>query len=154
MTEQALAQLLAELFTTIRLLSGYPVPHAYPQIHQLPRTQLEARLCRTGCRVKAFYLKEEGVYIDAELDMEHDLLARSILLHELVHHVQGESGRFGSLPDCYAWYAREREAYQIQNQYLRDAGSNTSYYMDGFARDCLKEDANQAGGVSSPSLRP
>ena len=37
--------------------------------------------------------------------------SRSILLHELVHHVQGITGRFDSLPDCDAWYAREFEAY-------------------------------------------
>ena len=31
MTDQALAQLPAELFTAIRLLSGYPVPDVYPR---------------------------------------------------------------------------------------------------------------------------
>lgn len=138
MTEAALAQLLVELFTAIKMLSGYPVPAILPEVHRVSQAQLEARVCPTGCRVKAFYMKGEGVYIDAALDVEHDLPARSILLHELVHHVQGETGRFGSMPDCHAWYAREFEAYQIQNQYLRREGSAISYYMDGFARDCTR----------------
>jgi hypothetical protein len=139
MTDQALAQLLVELFTAIKMLSGYPVPSTFPEVHQVPRAQLEARLCQAGCPVKAFYLKGEGVYIDEALDIEHNLPARSILLHELVHHIQGVTGRFGSLPDCHAWYAREYEAYQIQNRYLRWEGSTISYYMDGFVRNCTRE---------------
>jgi hypothetical protein len=139
MTDLALAQLLMELFTTIKMLSGYPIPTTLPEVHQLPRVQLEARICQGGCRVKAFYLKGEGVFIDQSLDVEKDLPARSILLHELVHHVQGVTGKFDSLPDCHAWYAREHDAYQIQNQYLRWEGSTTRYYMDGFVRNCLRE---------------
>ena len=142
MTDQALAQLLVELFTAIKMLSGYPVPPTFPEVHQVPRAQLEARLCPAGCRVKAFYLKDEGVYIDQALDIENDLPARSILLHELVHHVQGVGGRFGSLPDCHAWYAREYEAYQIQNRYLGREGSTIRYYMDGFVRNCTRDSSN------------
>ena len=136
MTDQAFAQLLLELFTAIKLLSGYPMPADLPQIHRVSRSQLEARVCRTSCRVKAFYIKGEGVYIDEELDVEQDLPARSILLHELVHHLQGVTGKFDSLPDCRSWYVKEFEAYDIQNRYLRREGSTTSYYMSGFLRDC------------------
>jgi hypothetical protein len=139
MTNQALAQLLAELFTAIRLLSGYPVPDVYPEVHRLPQPQLEARICAGNCRVKAFYLKGEGVYIDAALDVEHDPRARSILLHELVHHVQVVAGKFDSLPDCDAWYAREFEAYQIQNRFLRQEGSNVGYHMGGYVHNCAVE---------------
>jgi len=77
MTDQALAQLLVQLFTAIKLLSGYPMPAELPEIHQLPRTQLEARICAGPCGVKAFYLPGEGVFIDASLDVEHDLRDRS-----------------------------------------------------------------------------
>lgn len=139
MPDQSLAQLLLELFTAIKMLSGYPMPETFPEIHRVPRAELESRICRSVCRVKAFYLKGEGVYIDQELDIERDLPARSILLHELVHHVQGVTGKFDSLPDCYGWYAREREAYQIQNQYLRWEGSTTNYYMNSLLRDCSGE---------------
>ena len=139
MPDQPLAQLLLELFTAIKMLSGYPVPETLPEVHRVPRAQLESRICQTVCGVKAFYLKGEGVYIDQELDIERDLPARSILLHELVHHVQGVTGKFDSLPGCHGWYAREYEAYQIQNQYLRWEGSTTSYYMNGLLRNCARE---------------
>jgi hypothetical protein len=136
MTEATLAQLLAELFTAIKLLSGYPVPEAYPEVHRLPRAQLEARICVSSCRVKAYYIKGEGVFIDDTLDVEHDPRARSILLHELVHHVQVVTGKFDSFPDCDAWYAREFEAYRIQNQYLHQEGLNVGYYMGGYVHNC------------------
>ena len=136
MTDQALAQLLIQLFTAIRLLSGYPMPAVLPEIHPLPQAQLEARICSGHCGVKAFYLPGQGVFIDAALDVEHDLRARSILLHELVHHVQGVTGKFGTLPACDAWYAREFEAYQIQNQYLHQEGSHVGYHMGGYVHSC------------------
>jgi hypothetical protein len=42
--DQPLAQLLLELFTAIKMLSGYPVPETFPEVHRVPRAQLEARL--------------------------------------------------------------------------------------------------------------
>jgi hypothetical protein len=139
MTDQALTQLLVQLFAAIKLLAGYPMPQTFPEIHQLPRPQLEARICAGSCSVKAFYLRGEGVFIDDALDPERDLRARSILLHELVHHVQGVTGRFDSLPDCDAWYAREVEAYQIQNRYLQQEGSNVGYHMSGYVHNCASD---------------
>jgi hypothetical protein len=44
MTDLALAQLLTELITTIKMLSGYPMPTTFPEVHQLPR------LVRPGVR--------------------------------------------------------------------------------------------------------
>ena len=136
MTDEALTQLLVQLFAAIKLLSGYPMPAALPEIHQLPHAGLEARICTNTCAVKAFYLKGEGVFIDEALDLEHDLRARSILLHELVHHVQGVTGRFDSLPVCDAWYASEIEAYHIQNRYLHQEGSNIGYHMGAYVHSC------------------
>lgn len=139
MTDLPLAQLLTELFTAIKLLSGYPVPDVYPEVHQLPRAQLEARVCASGCAIKAYYIKGEGVFIDETLDIEHDPRARSILLHELVHHLQGVTGKFDSFPECDAWYAGELEAYRIQNQYLHRGGWNIGYQMSGSMRNCRAE---------------
>jgi hypothetical protein len=86
--------------------------------------------------VRAFYLKGEGVFIEQSLDFRADVKARAILLHELVHHVQILSARFDSLSACEAWYAREQEAYQIQNEYLRAEGAQVRQYMAGLMRRC------------------
>ena len=80
----ALAALLTELFLSIHNIGGYPVPEAHPVGHQISRAELEQRFCSNPCGVKAFYARSEGVFIDAELDLERDVHARSILLHELV----------------------------------------------------------------------
>jgi hypothetical protein len=142
MNDPSLAQLVAELFVAIKMLSGYPVPEAMPVVHRLPRAELEAMVCRTPCGVKAFYLRGKGVYLDETLDPVRDLKARSILLHELVHHVQGQTGKFDTMPDCHGWYAKEYEAYSIQNRYLRWEGSSVNFYMDSGWRDCRKESGN------------
>ena len=139
MSAEALGQLVAELFAAIKMLSGYPVPDSQPPVHVLPRAQLEAMVCQGPCGVKGFYLKGKGVFIDEALDLSNSVKAKSILLHELVHYLQGATGKFDSMPDCHAWYAREYEAYHIQNQYLRWEGSDSSYYMDSGIRNCLSE---------------
>ena len=136
MGNEVLVALLLDLFRAIESISGYPVPAVLPDVHVLPLEALQARVCSWACPVKAFYLRGEGVFIEESLNFRNDLKARSILLHELVHHVQNLSGRFDSLPGCAAWNARDREAYEIQNEYLRAAGVSVRQYMAGMVRRC------------------
>jgi len=129
MGDSTAVALIMELLRAIHSISGYPVPASLPELHVVPLEQLQARVCSWACPVKAFYLRGEGVFIEQSLNFRIDAKARSILLHELVHHVQNLSTRFDSLPSCEAWYAREREAYQIQNEYLRAEGVGIRQYM-------------------------
>jgi len=110
---------------------GDPAP-----LHAVPRDVLQARICPAGCGVKAFYLTDEGVFIDAALDTQNDIVARSVLLHELVHYAQAVAHRFEALSRCAAWHAREDEAYQIQNEYLRQQGSAIRQFMPGGIHRC------------------
>ena len=136
MGDQPLAALLLELFGAIHAIGGYPIPPSVPEVHVVSLQQLQARVCSYACPVRAFYLKGEGVFIEQSLDFRADVKARAILLHELVHHVQILSARFDSLSACEAWYAREHEAYQIQNEYLRAEGVQVRQYMAGLMRRC------------------
>jgi hypothetical protein len=136
MGDESLVSLLLELFSAIQAISGYPMPAVLPAVHVLPLEQLQARVCARACPVKAFYLRGEGVFIEASLNFRSDPKARSILLHELVHHLQSSNGRFDAMPGCEAWYAREREAYRIQNEYLRVEGVEVRQYMAGLVRRC------------------
>jgi hypothetical protein len=129
-------ELIASLFQIIQLLSGYPIPERFPDVHAVPRHALQARVCPAGCGVKAFYLTDEGVFIDAALDLQNDVVARSVLLHELVHYVQAAAHRFDALSQCAAWHAKENEAYQIQNEYLRQQGSAIRQFMPGRINRC------------------
>ena len=118
MTHDLLVQLCATLFAAIAQLSGYPRPADVPQIHQVPHAEVEHIACRGQCAARAVFVPGEGVFIDDDLDLVNDPYARSILVHELVHYLQGAAGRFDDLAPCLAWNAREREAYMIQNAYL------------------------------------
>lgn len=76
-------------------------------------------MARCECGVKAYYRNGgQEVYLRTDLDPEGNVMDRSILLHELVHHRQDASGRFNHLGEAERWHAREREAFAIQRAYL------------------------------------
>jgi hypothetical protein len=120
MDQAALVSLLAELFAAIRLVSGYPGPETLPEVHVVPRAALEREVCGgRSCGVKAYYHPERGVFVDEALDLRGNAFDRSVLLHELVHHLQKTTGKFDAVAGlCYRRNAQELEAYEIQNRYL------------------------------------
>ena len=141
MDSVAIAALLAELFVAIHDIAGYPVPDTYPQVHQLASVELQQKFCKGPCGVKAFYAPNEGVFIDDSLDVEHDVHARSILLHELVHHVQAVSGRFDAMRNaCMRSNRAEAEAYRIQNLYLVSIHSTHRVAMTGWSARCRRNE--------------
>ena len=144
----ALAVLLTELFLSIHDIGGYPLPEAHPVVRQISQAELQQRFCSNRCGVKAFYARSEGVFIDAELDLERDVHARSILLHELVHHLQAESGRFDAMTDqCVRSNRAEAEAYRLQNDYLVGIHSLHRVAMNGWAARCRTNE------VPTPTIR-
>ena len=124
MDQSSLSSLVVELFMAIQSLAGYPVPQSGPEIHVVPHAVIEQKICRSQCnRIKAFYQPDWGVYVDESLDLAGDAFDRSILLHELMHHVQHSEGAYGMLPsDCERRNAEEHEAYKVQNKYLAAIG--------------------------------
>ena len=146
--DPALSSLIAELFTAIHLLAGYAPPRLAPEIHRVAQTEIAERFCHAPCAIRAVYDPALGVYIDENLDMINNIFDRSILLHELVHHVQATSGRFdmGS-SDCLRRNAAEREAYALQNRYLMEMNDPRRVSMNGWAARCLD------GEVPTPNKR-
>lgn len=123
------SSLVAQLFATIHLLSGYPVPDKSPEIHFVPLAQMQEMLCKgKSCAIRAYYKPEEGVYIDEKIDVKEDAYSRSVLLHELVHYLQHEAGKFEDLDTpCHRWQAKEIEAYEIQHKYLKRLNVTRSF---------------------------
>lgn len=144
MDQSALLSLMVELFTAIRLLSAYPDPAVLPEIHALPQAEIQRRLCgRRSCRVKAYYHPESGVIFDEALDLQGDPFDRSILLHELVHHLQKTTGRYQAVASfCSRRIAEEIEAYEIQNRYLSQVHSARRALSMGWTGRCT--DAGEA----------
>jgi hypothetical protein len=92
--EPAMASLIAELFAAIQLLAGYAPPTVAPEVHRVEQREMEERFCHAPCAIRAIYDPTFGVDIDEKLDVANNTFDRSILLYELVHHVQAVSGRF------------------------------------------------------------
>jgi len=135
---EKLSSLLVELFLAIKLIAGYPVPQQWPAIQLLDSNAMRAMLCQGPCGdIPAFYLPGRGVFVNARLDFDNDVSARSILLHELVHHVQELSGKFDRIASqCDRWYSKELEAYSVQNQFLRQSGEKRRYLVDSLPQMC------------------
>lgn len=124
MDQSSLAPLIAELFAVIQLLAGYPALTEPPAVQFVPQARLSQMVCGRPCRVRAVYLRDSGIYLDEELDVLGDDLARSILMHELVHHAQAVSGQHDLVvEDCRRRAEAEREAYKLQRLYLRHINS-------------------------------
>ena len=120
MDQSALVTLMVELFAAIRLVSAYPAPADMPEVNALPKAEIQRRLCDSRpCNIKAFYHPEWGVVVDETLDLQNDPFDRSILLHELVHHLQKTTGKYEVVTSfCSRRISEELEAYEIQNRYL------------------------------------
>lgn len=145
MDQSSLTSLMVELFTAIRLLSGYPSPDVLPQIQSVPAVEMQQKICGgRSCAVKAFYHPEWGVYLDQALDIRNNAFDRSILVHELVHHLQKITGKFDAVPNvCVRRNAQEQEAYEIQNRYLAGQGASRRAFVVGWSGRCKDEDTAQ-----------
>jgi hypothetical protein len=144
--DQTLSSLVTELFAAIQLLSGYAPPTVAPEVQFVSRSYIQAEICKGPCQIRAYYDPTTGVYLDDQLDVWKDPLARSILLHELVHHVQAVSGRFDSMSDpCTRQNRAEVEAYSIQNEYLMSIHDGHRVSMTGWSARCRDSEVPTPG---------
>jgi hypothetical protein len=113
--------LVAKLLVTAKVLAGYAAPAVPPAVSFAPDEELAALACN-GCQahglVNGLFLPARGIILSDRLDLEHDVRARAVLLHEIAHHLQELNGRFADRPACERYFLREREAYAVENRYL------------------------------------
>lgn len=96
----------------------------------IPKTesQLKQIFCPgQDCSVSAIYSKGT-VYYDKRIDYKNNVIDRSIIIHELIHHIQAK--KYGFTYECDMWYHKERQAYKLQADYLRSRGINASFVND------------------------
>lgn len=103
---------LVELVLVLRTLTQEPAPVELPIVMVVPKAAMP-------CACDAAYM-DEKLHIRNDIDW-HDPRWLSIVLHELAHHRQFL--RSGIARDCTEWMRREREALEIQTQYLEDVNS-------------------------------
>jgi hypothetical protein len=111
-------------------------------VHALTQSEIQRRLCEgRPCRVKAYYHPESGIIVDESLDLQNDAFDRSILLHELVHHLQKTTGKFEIITSfCSRRISEEIEAYEIQNRYLSEIHSPRRALVMGWTGKCADDD--------------
>jgi hypothetical protein len=116
---------VAHLLELAMAWTGYAMPAALP-----PLERPDARAMPCPCIGALVYPRRAFGY-GAEMlapmrlmlrsDVDLDLpVGRSILLHELVHVLQAQSGVAQAGSEL--WHAREREAHAVQQRYLRSVG--------------------------------
>ena len=91
-----------------------------PKFFKLSKKEMSDKACFSSknCRVKAYYVKENGIYYIDQLDPENNICDKSIILHELVHHYQKNDGRVIDLDEHTLWTLQERQAIYYQNLFL------------------------------------
>ena len=117
-----------ELFTILMSwsvsLSGYSRPSTPPEIVMAPHSFLVAEACAGHeCQVLGWYPPGQKIFLDDRLDPANSLYASSIIVHEMVHFLQQQSGRFEENADCASTLEREREAYAVQREFLLHSGA-------------------------------
>lgn len=112
-------ELYAILLSWAITLSGYSAPANQPEIAMVPHSYLVSSACAgRECKVLGWFPPGETIYLDDRLDPMKSVYASSILVHEFVHLLQQESGRFEAKYSCETALAMEREAYAVQREFL------------------------------------
>lgn len=125
--------LIDALLDALPSLSRYPRPTEPPRLVYLPSAQLRAQACSVPCPVLAYYAGGRDIFLDHSLNPLISLFDRSVVLHEMVHYLQAQQvdemrtlEAAGPRERCRIWYAREREAYAIQQNFLTLVHSRAS----------------------------
>lgn len=114
-------KLVAVLLAWIHATAGYAVPESAPRVEFVQARLIADIMCdsQPKCPVLAMYLHGDTIFLDDRLDVHGNDYHTSILLHELVHYVQQQSGRFTE-NDCENWIKEEQEAFRVQAAWLRE----------------------------------
>lgn len=144
------ANLYAALLSWAVSLSGLPAPAEPPVVIAKPHSFFVQNACGgRECRVYGWYAGGRELYIDEKMKPEDDLLAASVVVHEMVHYLQGTARNGGTpargaayneKPGCEAAIDMEREAYGVQREYLRRYGSIQQVGISMARVSCNAED--------------
>ena len=91
-----------------------------PQFVKLNNQEMSKKACFSSqnCKVKAYYIKEGQIFYIDKLEPEKKICDQSIILHELIHHYQKNSGKKINLDEKTLWTLQERQALYYQNLFL------------------------------------
>ena len=129
-----ISRIAAEILLSLQpIVAGADVQP--PRMFAIEPEILQMRVCGKPCKVMAWYSPQGTIYIDNRLDVVNQMSHRSVVVHELVHHVQRTT--LGSrAQDCEEWLRREQEAYGAQASWLHSMGlrAGSITYQSRFLR--------------------
>lgn len=116
-----MSNVVSALLAWILLHAAYEGPVEPPEVAYQPQAFFDEHACPgtdVQCSVRGLYRDGSGIIVMHE-SYRHldDLRSRALMVHELVHFLQDQSGRWGD-KTCASWLAREQEAYRLQHLYL------------------------------------
>jgi hypothetical protein len=148
-----MSELYAVLLSWAVTLSGYPAPGQPPEVLARPHSFFVERACNgRECKVMGWYAGGRNVYIDERLDAEKDLLASSIVVHEMVHYLQAvargddtlkDGAAFSTAPSCEQIVRWEHEAYAAQREFILQYGRYLPVGASMLHVHCDKEHAQK-----------
>jgi hypothetical protein len=128
-----MSDLYAALLSWSVMLSGYPAPAQPPVVVMKPHAFFVENACdKRECKVLGWYAGGRNVYLDETMDPQNNLFASSILVHEMVHYLQGVArgddalkggSAFNTTPSCQQLVHWEFEAYAVQREYILRYGT-------------------------------
>ena len=119
--------IVAGLLAWIGTHTSYALPNEPPAVALVPHAQIAQLACGGPCEALGVYPDKNVVYIDDGLQIETNVCARSVLLHELVHYLQNRNHRFANIPAVLRPQMREHEAYGVQQMYLAENGRSVAF---------------------------
>jgi hypothetical protein len=121
--ERVGTELQATLLSWAVTLSGLPAPDTPPQLRRMPHDYFVQRACSgRECKVLGWFPPGDTVYVDDRLDPQNNLLAASIVVHEMVHYLQFRAAARGLEFSCAQSIALERQAYGAQREFITRYG--------------------------------
>ena len=114
---------------------GFPACTGEPDIHRASSNQTRGYVAWYQDEVIGLSDKFDHEGLLLEPSTQRAKLARSVLLHELVHYCQAQREGSDHHHSEHAWLQRENEAYALQTSYLREHGSFAVLAWRGNDRD-------------------
>lgn len=115
-------ELLVVLLSWAVTLSGYPIPAEPPNLVMVPHEFFVQNACGGHeCRVYGWYSKGKNIYIDDRMNPSENTIHASIVIHEMVHYLQGVAHNDETQP-CEKVVEMEREAYGVQREFIHKQG--------------------------------
>jgi hypothetical protein len=124
--EKSMNELLAALMSWAVTLSGYPAPTHMPEVVMVSHQDLMHAACSDQeCKVLGWFPPGEKIFLDKRLEPLDGTYSSAVVIHEMVHYLQQNSGRFSHArdrADCADLMEMEHQAYQVQRDFFLQYG--------------------------------